>query len=345
MTEYGIDISRWNTVSDWGAVRANGITFASVKVTESTGYVSPVASAQVNGARNAGIVVGGYHFARNDTTPEAQAQFFASECRARALLQVGSFVPMLDLEAAELRGSADAFAGRFIRAFRVYSGQSAVAVYSDSDWFHTVLHPDQWADDAVFLWIATWNGTPGSPGWSHPQLALHQHTDAGTVPGVAGNVDRDATVAPFTLPRLCVGDAGKTPSVTTTSLGDTMFEFLANTDSPVADPTKPLSATNGYTQVKLLLGGGLLGPATWSDVHAKDRAWGGDGTGSVLGVGATQYQAYIDTDTAVRAAVTNLETITGGGAGAGATPAQVTSIVDAAFANHDATLTYHSTNG
>lgn len=211
MTEYGTDVSHWNAVGDWDAVRGNGISFASIKVTESTGYVSPDASGQSNGARNAGVAAGGYHFARNDSTPEAQAQYFAAECNARALLQPGSFVPMLDMEADELRGNADDFTRRFINAFRVYSGQSKVAVYSNGDWFRNVLHPDQWADENVFLWIAVWNGDPGNPGWSHPRLALHQHTDAGTIPGIAGNVDRDATVAPFALADLVVGQTTVTP--------------------------------------------------------------------------------------------------------------------------------------
>lgn len=338
MTEYGTDVSHWNTVSDWNAVRGNGISFASIKITESVGYVSPDASAQANGARNAGIAVGGYHFARNDATPEAQARFFASECQARGLLQTGSFVPMLDLESVELRSSANTFTRRFITAFRVYSGQSKVAVYSNTDWFRNVLDMS-WADTNVFLWIAAWNGDPGNPGWSHPRLALHQHTDAGTVPGVGGTVDRDCTVAPFTLAELLVGN-GSVPLTTTTSApGDIVFQFLADTDSPKADPTQPLSGTNGFTRVTLMLGGGLLGPATWADVHAKDKAWGGDGTGSVLGVGAAEYQAYVTTDAAVRAAVANLEALTG--AGGGATPAQVTAIVDEAFAHHNATLVYN----
>jgi len=211
MTDYGTDVSGWNAVSDWNAVHGNGISFASIKITESTGYVSPDASAQANGARNAGITAGGYHFARNDTTPEAQAQFFASECNARALLQPGSFVPMLDMEAGELTGNADDFTRRFISAFRLYSGQSAIAVYANLNWFQNILRPDQWADENVFLWIAVWNGDPGNPGWSHPRLALHQHTDAGTIPGIAGNVDRDCTVAPFAVGDLLVGTTSVTP--------------------------------------------------------------------------------------------------------------------------------------
>lgn len=345
MTEYGIDISAWNTVTDWGAVRGNGIAFTSIKVTESTNYVSPDASAQANGARNAGIAVGGYHFARNDSTPESQAQFFASECRARALLQAGSFVPMLDMEATELRGSAVDFTRRFITAFRVYSGQSKVAVYSNLDWFQNVLRADQWADGNTFLWIAVWNGNPGNPGWSHPRLALHQHTDAGTVPGVNGVVDRDCTMPAFTLAQTLVGDAPPVPAVSTP--GDIMFEFVCNLDTFTFGPSGSLAdqATTN-PNVFLLAGGGYAIPATWHDVQAKDKAYGGDGTGSVLGLSTADYGKYVDLDAKVRARDLNLTTLgTVAAPSGGATPAEVTSIVDNAFATHDATLTYHSTNG
>lgn len=341
MTSYGIDVSTWNTVADWNAVRGNGITFASIKITESTGYVSPAASAQANGARNAGVAPGGYHFARNDSTPEAQAQFFASECRARALLQPGSFVPMLDIEAAELRATAPAFTQRFISAFRVYSGQLKIAVYSNLDWFQNVLQPNQWADGNVFLWIADWNGNPGHPRWSHPRLALHQHTDAGTVPGVNGTVDRDATVDPFTLDQMIVGSTPVIPNSTPTP-GDVMFDFVCNTDT-FTPPNGNLS-DHGTTNpnVRLLLGGGYAQPVTWADVQAKDKTYGGDGTGSVLGLATADYQKYVTLDAQVRARDAAL---TGGSATGGATAAQVTTIVDAAFANHDATLTYHQITG
>jgi len=344
MTEYGIDVSHWNAVTDWGAVRGNGITFASVKVTESTNYVSPDASAQANGARNSGVAVGGYHFARNDTTPEAQAQFFASECRARALLQNGSFVPMLDMEAAELRGSAVDFTRRFITAFRVYSGQSKIAVYSNLDWFQNVLRADQWADTNTFLWIAVWNGNPGHPGWTHPRLAIHQHTDAGTVPGAAGTVDRDCTVDPFTLAQMLVGDTQLNPPPLTP--GDIMFEFVCNIDTFSIAPSGSLADKDTTNpNVVLLMGGGYAVPATWHDVQAKDKSYGGDGTGSVLGLSTADYGKYVSLDAAVRARDTNLTTLgTVAAPSGGATSAQVTSIVDAAFANHNATLTYH-TNG
>jgi GH25 family lysozyme M1 (1,4-beta-N-acetylmuramidase) len=57
----------------------------------------------------------------------------------------------------------------------------------------------------VLLWIARYNGNPGQPGWSHQQLALHQHSNRGNVPGIPAHVDRDATVGSHTLANVLIG--------------------------------------------------------------------------------------------------------------------------------------------
>lgn len=58
---YGIDISGYNEVNDWSAVRGHNISFVSVKVTEGDYYVNPLATEQINGAHSVGIANGAYH--------------------------------------------------------------------------------------------------------------------------------------------------------------------------------------------------------------------------------------------------------------------------------------------
>lgn len=201
MTDYGIDVSHWNRVNDWRAVRGNNITYASIKVSESTNFVDNAAAGHANGARAAGIRAGGYHFAR-DTTINAQVDHFTAQLRARGLLAAGSLAPMIDMEAAELRDNANPFLTAFISRFRQVTGIRRVLVYANLDWWTRVLRPNEWADADVLLWIARYNGDPGNPGWAHPKLALHQHTSTGTVPGIPGNVDRNATIGGYTLGHL-----------------------------------------------------------------------------------------------------------------------------------------------
>jgi LysM repeat protein len=207
VTDYGIDISHWNRVDDWHAVRGNNITYASIKVSESTDFTDNAAAGHVNGARAAGIHTGGYHFAR-DTNINAQVDHFAAQLRARGLLASGSLAPMIDMEAAELRDNANPFLTAFITRFRQVTGIRRVLVYANLDWWTRVLRPNDWADADVLLWIARYNGDPGNPGWAHPKLALHQHTSSGTVPGIPGNVDRNATIGTYNLGHLTLDGTG-----------------------------------------------------------------------------------------------------------------------------------------
>ena len=64
---------------DWRAAAASGQAFTIVKATESTTYTNPYATADVIGARSAGLVVGVYHFANPAVSPTAQADYFARQ--------------------------------------------------------------------------------------------------------------------------------------------------------------------------------------------------------------------------------------------------------------------------
>ena len=214
MTDYGIDLSNWNRVDDWGAVRADNISFASIKVSESTDFVDPEAGNHTEGARSVGIYPGGYHFARNADL-DTQVDVFAGQLHDHGLLGADSFPPMLDMESDDLRGNANEFVAAFTGKLRAITGVAQLAVYANLDWWTNVLRPDDWADGTVFLWVADWNGDPGNPRWTHPRLALHQHTNEGSVPGIPEFVDRDATVGDYTVGGLLVsvndGDGGDVP--------------------------------------------------------------------------------------------------------------------------------------
>lgn len=74
----GLDVSGWQSANlNWGQIYAQGGRFAYIKATESTGYKSGSFAAQYNGAYNAGLVRGAYHFAvPNVSSGATQANFF-----------------------------------------------------------------------------------------------------------------------------------------------------------------------------------------------------------------------------------------------------------------------------
>lgn len=211
MTEFGIDVSHHNTVNDWHAVRRDNITFASVKLTESNDFTDEAANGHAKRARDVGVHVGGYHFARH-TDIAGQVRHFEDRLRATGLLARGSLAPMLDMEANELRPTANRFVAAFVARLRQETGVRRVLVYANLDWWRNVLRPGEWADRDVFLWVARFNGAPGRPGFAHPNVALHQHSEQGRVPGIPGHVDRDATVGGHKVAGLLLGNGGPPPS-------------------------------------------------------------------------------------------------------------------------------------
>ncbi len=217
--QHGIDISSWNTVSDWGAVHGDGIEFASVKLSQGNYYTNPLRSAQVAGSRSAGIATGGYHFADPRNGVSANVSYFVAELRALGLLGNGSFLPMLDVEDSPTEGitwdagSANAFVAEFIREFRAQTGVASISIYANLSTWQNILRPNDWADSNVAVWLALYNGDPGNTqGWSHQQLAIHQHTSAGTVPGIPKAVDKNVTVNGFTIASLCLGGTPALPT-------------------------------------------------------------------------------------------------------------------------------------
>ncbi|WP_141981005.1 GH25 family lysozyme [Saccharothrix saharensis] len=272
--DYGIDISSWQGSSiGWPAVKGNNISFASVKVTEATGYVNPHVTAQVDGARSVGIHAGGYHYAHPGDVA-GQVRHFVANLNARGLLGSGSLWPMLDMEHHTFIGDPNGFIAEFIREFRAQSGRRELLVYANQHWFTRRLRPDEWADDGVILWCAQYNSNPGHVDYSHPRLAIHQHSQEGIVPGFTGFVDRNATIgdwrvgsfvldgapAPAPQPSPAPAPSGWVPYVI--QPGDTLSGIAARTGTTVAE----LASRNGiadpdriYAGKTILIPGGAGG--------------------------------------------------------------------------------------
>lgn len=92
---HGIDVSSYQPHVDWKAVASAGADFAIVKLTEGNGYVNPYAVRQLEGARDAGMLVMGYHYARPNG-PNWAADAVAEA--AHLLSLSGSMFCFLDVE-------------------------------------------------------------------------------------------------------------------------------------------------------------------------------------------------------------------------------------------------------
>lgn len=171
----GIDVSRYQKEIDWSAVRDSGIAFAYVKATEGTRLVDPYLARNLAGARQAGIPVGVYHFARPGD-PVAQARFFRTTVSGPVDLPWA-----LDIE-VDVDDPAS-FVDRFVAELAAHGLRAIVYTY-------LAYWRQHLSGTRHRLWIAAYRSAqPSVPG-----MEVWQYTSSGSVPGIQGRVDRNRYV-------------------------------------------------------------------------------------------------------------------------------------------------------
>jgi GH25 family lysozyme M1 (1,4-beta-N-acetylmuramidase) len=194
---YGPDVSRWQhpngTAIGWGKVKDAGNSFAIIKATEGGTYTNPWYARDVAGARRAGLVVGGYHYARptpSMSSAVTQARYFASVIGD--VRRPGTMPPILDLETTGglNAGQLVTWAQVFTETLRELTGRDPV-VYTYINFWSARM-----AGTAAFtrfpLWLAYYNPRVYPPligGWQ--DHAMWQYTDRSKISGIAGGVDRN----------------------------------------------------------------------------------------------------------------------------------------------------------
>jgi GH25 family lysozyme M1 (1,4-beta-N-acetylmuramidase) len=200
----GVDIADYQHPSGaaitWAQV-AKTQSFAVIKATESTTYTNPYERGDVAGARQAGVRIGLYHFARpsllnGSATADAvaEANYFSNQINAITGAQLP---PTLDLE--ETGGLTVAQLVSWTSAFltRVQADTGRRPMIYTGPYFWNTSMGGSTAFTSYPLWEAHWT-TAASPqsfgGWSN--WTIWQWTDGtnpatSNVPGISGTVDRD----------------------------------------------------------------------------------------------------------------------------------------------------------
>jgi GH25 family lysozyme M1 (1,4-beta-N-acetylmuramidase) len=186
----GLDVSNHQPSIDWSAVAAAGAQFAYVKATEGTGLVNADFAAQYDGAYQAGLIRGAYHFALpNESSGAAQASYFVANgggWTADSRTLPGA----LDIEynpyGPECYGLSQSAMVDWIASFAdAYQSLTTVfpVIYTPSAWWATCTGNYGGFADLDPLWI-TGSGTAASAlpsGWS--TYTFWQYASAGTFPG------------------------------------------------------------------------------------------------------------------------------------------------------------------
>jgi GH25 family lysozyme M1 (1,4-beta-N-acetylmuramidase) len=178
--------------TNWPLVGQSDLGFFYVQLSRGAGPLARVVDgvtytpdSQCDGVHSIGRLLGGYHFATRDASPETQAAVFASQVR-----RFGAYglPPALDLE--DPFGPADPdtipFGKRFLRALRS-QGFPMVAIYGNA-YFLSKIQPHTWGVPGLVNWAADYAvdaaGKPAPLRYFTGPLDIRQYSSTGQVPGM-----------------------------------------------------------------------------------------------------------------------------------------------------------------
>ncbi|RMF25759.1 MAG: glycoside hydrolase family 25 protein [Bacteroidetes bacterium] len=201
----GIDVSHYQSLIDWEAVRDAGFAFAFVKATEGQDHADTLFCRNWDEMKRVGILRGAYHFYRPEVPALVQAENFLLQVE----LEAGDLPPVLDVE---VRGEMpdeifwhEVFCWLAVVEHR--TGKRPI-LYTYQKFFNEHLHP-RFADYP--LWIARYNR------WLRPSLKgrkqwlFWQYGDKGRVEGIDAWVDFNVFAGNLRqLQELCLG---KSPGI------------------------------------------------------------------------------------------------------------------------------------
>lgn len=191
MPVQGLDVSYFQGDIDWRKVAKAGIRFAYIKATEGGDRVDPKFGRNWREAKRAGIARGAYHFMYWCSSAEVQATWFA----AHVPNDTASLPPVLDVEwnshsptcpGRLPRAKAVAKIRIMLEAMEAHTGKRPI-IYTEPKFHHDVLEGQ--LDDYEF-WLRSVAAAPEDK-FKSRDWAFWQFTTTGSVPGIAGTVDRD----------------------------------------------------------------------------------------------------------------------------------------------------------
>ncbi|MEW2250807.1 glycoside hydrolase family 25 protein [Streptomyces sp. NPDC006975] len=174
----GIDVSAYQS-STYGT---DGLSFVFVKATEGRSYVNPKLAAQTKHGRDAGLVVGFYHFLWPGNLT-AQAEYFLSKAPDRP----GDLLAVDWETTGEGTHASTAEKDRFLRTLKQMRPHNRVLLYCNR---HFWLNVDTTSYAGDGLWIADYV-TAGKPRIK-ASWRFHQYTDDPHDLDVARFADRAA---------------------------------------------------------------------------------------------------------------------------------------------------------
>jgi GH25 family lysozyme M1 (1,4-beta-N-acetylmuramidase) len=185
-TVKGIDVSYYQQTIDWAKVKADGVEFAFIRVSDGLNTIDTKFDTNWAQTRAKGILHGAYQYFRPTQDPIAQADLLLSKIGTP---MPDDLPPVIDVESAggltpaQVAAKVDIWIDHVTAAI----GKRPIIYTGMYFWRDQVGAPDQTASP---LWHAQYS-TVACPNIAPPwqDWAFWQYTDSGTVDGVPGPVD------------------------------------------------------------------------------------------------------------------------------------------------------------
>jgi lysozyme len=188
----GIDVSKYQFEIDWAEVKKAGTRFAFIKATEGGDHLDSNFRDNWDGAKEAGVLRGAYHFVFWCRPAKDQIRWFIRNVPK----DPDALPPVLDVEWNHLSRcprtspeKARAKMRELLKAFHAHYGKKPI-IYTDITFHEDVLEGTKEFDDYPF-WIRSVAAKPQER-YESRQWEFWQFTATGRVPGIKGDVDRNA---------------------------------------------------------------------------------------------------------------------------------------------------------
>lgn len=188
----GIDVSHFQRAIDWAAVAAAEVRFCFIKATEGAANIDPRFIQNWQGAGDAGLLRGAYHFFHPTVPAAPQAESFI---RTVVRLEPGDLPPVLDLEVPAAwsdvaTGARAPLAIQWLETVESRLGATPIVYLSPA--FATEILENAPALARFPVWLAHYTDA-AAPAVAKPwnSWTFWQYTREGKTPGVMLPVDLD----------------------------------------------------------------------------------------------------------------------------------------------------------
>jgi lysozyme len=190
---HGIDVSKFQGDIDWNAVASSGVKFAWIKATEGGDRADARFQANWEGAKAAGIPHGAYHFVYWCRAPLEEIIWFEQN----APVEDDALPPVLDVETTPTsptchrhltRDGAVADMKVMLEEMERHYGKRPI-IYTTVDFYQAILSDGAFRDYPI--WVRSTKYHPAVK-YAGRAWGFWQYQSDARVPGIGGNVDKDA---------------------------------------------------------------------------------------------------------------------------------------------------------